>query len=103
MGSHADVIDDDKLLTTKVSTIEFDDVVSGEIAADAAAEIEKRSDVEWADPGQTSAAPTSVPPVTVNDTYFPNQTKSLELKVYDAGGRLQHQGAVTLEGDQGKP
>lgn len=72
LGSEADVVDDNKLLT-KVSTVEFDDVVPTAIASDAAAEIERRSDVEWAIPDTLRQA-TSVPPVTVNDPSFPTQT-----------------------------
>ncbi|KAA1397349.1 hypothetical protein [Aeromicrobium ginsengisoli] len=49
LGSKAEVKDDDKL-TGKISTIDFDQTVSSDVAADVAATVAKRADVVWAAP-----------------------------------------------------
>lgn len=71
LASEAEVADDDVLLKN-VSTIDFDESVKADVAAEAAAEIQKRGDVVWATPNTRRRA-TSTPPVSTNDPLFPNQ------------------------------
>lgn len=68
LGSDADVEHADPL-TTKISTIDFDEAVPTDVAAEAAAEVEKRSDVVWAVPNGIRKA-TAAPPIKPNDPFF---------------------------------
>lgn len=72
IGTEAEVVDDD-VLSGRISSVGFDEVVDVDVASDAAVEIEQRSDVVWAVP-DTLLQTTSAPPVSVNDPRFPNQT-----------------------------
>lgn len=71
IGSDANVVRS-KALTAKISTVDFDQVVSESAAAKAANQVAKRSDVVWAVPN-TRRQVTSSPPVTVNDPHFSGQ------------------------------
>lgn len=72
LGAEAEVVEDD-VVTDKISVVDFDELVDAEVAAEAAAEIEQRSDVVWAIP-DALLQPTAAPPVSVNDPMFPSQT-----------------------------
>jgi len=71
LGSKADVATDDKL-TGKISTIDFDQTVSTEVASKVADEVAKRADIVWAAPN-TLRQHQAASPTPVNDPYFPNQ------------------------------
>lgn len=71
LGTDADVEDDSKL-STKVATVDFDQVVSGETAQEVADAIAERSDVVWATPNRMVRAQ-AAPPVSKNDERFPSQ------------------------------
>ncbi len=71
LGSKAEVAADDKL-TGKISTIDFDQTVSSDVAADVAATVAKRDDVVWAAPN-TLRQHEAASPVPVNDPYFAKQ------------------------------
>jgi len=71
LGDEAEVVDDRKLLN-KVSAVQFDGDVPATVATDAAAEIEKRSDVVWATPDTLRRTQAS-PPVKPNDPLFASQ------------------------------
>lgn len=84
LDSETEVADDD-LVIPRVSTVDFDEVVPASVASDAAEEIEKRSDVVWAIPDTLRKA-TSLPPVTVDDPYFPTQTNLWNTGVTSPSG-----------------
>lgn len=68
LGSEAEVVDDTRLIE-KVTSVDFDQPISGEAAEAVAEQIAERPDVEWATPDRlmrTQAAP----PIAPNDQYF---------------------------------
>jgi len=72
LGSDVSVAGSEKLLG-KISTVDFDESVPAAVAAEAAADLTKRSDVVWAAPN-TRRHSESKSPVPKNDKYFPEQT-----------------------------
>ncbi|WP_396042150.1 S8 family serine peptidase [Aeromicrobium sp. UC242_57] len=71
LGSAAEVVADDKV-STKVSTVEFDEPIAGDEADEVAAAVAERSDVEWAVPDRLMGTQ-AAPPVNKNDPGFSSQ------------------------------
>lgn len=84
LGTEAEVVDDSKI-TTKISTIVFDQEISGDDAGEVAATIAERSDVEWATPDRIYRAQ-AAPPVAPNDQYFGQQTNLWDTISSPVGG-----------------
>jgi serine protease len=101
LGSEANVADDKKL-TGKISTIVFDETVPAEVAADAAAEIQKRSDVLWAAP-DTLRQIDADPPVTKNDSYFAGQRNIWDSRVASPKGGYSIKAPALWRRTEGSP
>lgn len=84
LGSDASVAGSDAL-AGKISTVAFDETVPTEVAAKAAADLEKRSDVVWAVP-DTLRHVTAASPVVVDDTYFAQQRNLWDAVASPVGG-----------------
>lgn len=79
-------------LTGRVDTVDFDRLVPADEAADAAALVAARPDVEWAVPNRRVQAQKKAP-VSTNDHYFTRQ-----YQLWDSRSRRQSNGTQTPSG-----
>lgn len=92
LGAKGEVAGDDRLMA-RVSTVDFDEVVAGDVAEDAAAKVAERADVVWAVPNRLRQVGTQAP-VVKNDSDFAVQrslwntgyTTNPQLNVPSNGG-----------------
>lgn len=100
LGSKANVASADGLTGT-ISTIDFDELVSGNVAAAAAAEVAKRKDVLWAVPNsrrQTSANP----PVSKNDTHYAKQRNLWDVAAVSPVGGYSIKAPAAWKANEGE-